>query len=162
MRLSKLVLELVPATLLLLMAFLTFLSAISRYALNTPIPDEYEVSRMLLGIVVCWGVAAAFYYNDHIFLDVMWGRAGRRTKLWLSRLGNLLSLGIMSVFSIALAFKVLDTMRSGLITIDLGISVWGFQLAAWLGTVAAVFILAGRTVWPLIHEIEDEKLEQAL
>src|SRR5690606_133430 len=98
MRLSKFMLEFVPACLLLVMAFLTSASAVSRYVLNVPIPDEYEISRMLLAIVICWGLAVAFYYNDHIFLYVLWGRLSRKAKLELTRLGNLLSLGIMGFY----------------------------------------------------------------
>lgn len=156
MRLSKFMLEFVPASLLLVMAFLTSASAVSRYVLNVPIPDEYEISRMLLAIVICWGLAVAFYYNDHIFLDVLWGRLSRKAKLELTRLGNLLSLGIMGFYCVALGTKVLDTMRSSLVTIDLGLSVWGFQAAAWLGTVVCVFILIARVIWPTLGAADED------
>ncbi|RUM95432.1 TRAP transporter small permease [Pseudaminobacter arsenicus] len=162
MRKWKLLLETIPAILLLFMAFLTTVSAVSRYLINTPVPDEYEISRMLLGIVVCWGVAAAFYYNDHIYLDVMWGRMSTRAKLILTRIGTLLSLLIMGSYSVALWFKVLDTMRAGILTIDLGVSVWGFQFAAWLGTVAAVIILLTQMIWPSTRALQEHPLEQAI
>jgi TRAP-type C4-dicarboxylate transport system permease small subunit len=161
MRKWKFVLEFIPAILLLFMALLTSASAAARYLMNTPIPDEYEISRMLLGIVVCWGVAAAFYYNDHIYLDVMWGRTSARAKLVLTRIGTLLSLLIIGSYSVALWFKVLDTMRAGILTIDLGISVWGFQFAAWLGTVASVVILMAQMIWPSKRILEEHHLEQA-
>ena len=156
MRLAKVMLESVPATLLLAMACLTSASAVSRHFFNVPIPDEYEISRMLLAIVICWGLAVAFYYNDHIFLDVMWGHLSQKGKLALTRVGNLISLGIMGFYSFALGMKVLDTMRSNLVTIDLGLSVWGFQAAAWLGTVVSVIILVGRVIWPTLGAADDD------
>jgi TRAP-type C4-dicarboxylate transport system permease small subunit len=160
MRKWKHVLETIPAILLLFMVLLTSASVGARYLVNAPIPDEYEISRMLLAVVICWGVAAAFYYNDHIYLDVMWGRISARAKMVLTRIGTLLSLLIVGSYSVALWFKVMDTMRTGLLTIDLGISVWGFQLAAWLGTLASVIILLSQTIWPSKKIFEEHHLEQ--
>ncbi|OCW59617.1 TRAP transporter small permease [Hoeflea olei] len=162
MRYLRAFLEAVPAVLLLAMALLTSVSAATRYLINTPIPDEYEISRMLLSIVICWGMAAAFYYNDHIRLDVFWGRASPAAKMILSRIGTLLSLIIIGTYSVALWLKVLDTMRSGLLTIDLGLSVWGFQFAAWLGTLASAAVLLTQTIWPPRHFIEEQPIDQAL
>jgi hypothetical protein len=79
----------------------------------------------------------------------------------LARIGTLLSLLIVGSYSIALWLKVLDTMRSGILTIDLGISVWGFQFAAWLGTVATVIILLTQMIWPSKAMIEEHHPEQA-
>lgn len=156
------VLEGVPAALLLVMALLTSLSATTRYFFNAPIPDEYEISRMLLSVVVCWGMAAAFYYRDHIYLDVFWGRFGPRAQRVLSRLGALLCLLLMGGYSVALALKVLDTMDGGIRTIDLGISVWGFQFAAWLGTLASVAILLKQALWPTAGEADEPHVDMAL
>ncbi|EKF20542.1 hypothetical protein NA2_02119 [Nitratireductor pacificus pht-3B] len=158
----RIFLEAVPAALLLAMALLTSVSAATRYLINTPVPDEFEISRMLLSIVVCWGMAAAFYYNDHIRLDVFWGRASLGAKKILSRLGTFLSLLIIVAYSVALWLKVLDTMKAGLLTIDLGLSVWGFQFAAWLGTLASAAILLTQTIWPPRHLIDEPHIDQAL
>ena len=162
MRTLKTILEAVPAVLLLAMALLTSVSAATRYLINTPVPDEFEISRMLLSIVVCWGMAAAFHYNDHIRLDVFWGRAGPLARKILSRTGTVLSLVIVGIYSVALLFKVLDTMKAGLLTIDLGLSVWGFQFAAWLGTLASVAVLLAQAIWPPAHLVDEQPIDPAL
>lgn len=162
MRKYLVALEAIPALLLMFMVLLTSASVVSRYLIAVPVPDEYEVSRMLLGVVICWGMAAAFYYNDHIYLDVLWGQVSPRGKVVLNWIGTVLSLLIVGTFSVALWLKVIDTMRADVVTIDLGISVWGFQLAAWLGTVASAVILLCRAIRPSKDMLEDQHTELPL
>ena len=35
-----------------------FISVMLRYFFNVSIPDSYEFGRLLLGILICWGVGA--------------------------------------------------------------------------------------------------------
>jgi len=150
-RISKL-LDIIPAVLLGVMALLTSVSVASRYLFNQPVPDEYELSRLLLSVVICWGIAVAFRGKNHIYLDLFWGRVGPRGKAALSRIGAAISFLIVSGYSYMLLLKALDTMASHNRTIELGVPVWGFQMAAWVGTVAAAFVLLSQIVNPDIFQ----------
>jgi TRAP-type C4-dicarboxylate transport system permease small subunit len=134
--------ELVASLLLLGMACLTSISAIARYFFSKPIPDEYEISRLTLGIVACWAIPVAFRYGDHIQLDIFWERIPAPYRGWLTRAGATVCLAAMIFVVWALGAKVIDSYQSGLVSVDLGLPVWPFHAAAWLGTVAAVIVLA--------------------
>lgn len=44
------------------------------------IPDAYDFGRMLLGILIFWGIAATSYRGGHITVDALWGAVGPRAK----------------------------------------------------------------------------------
>ena len=136
------IVELVASLLLFGMACLTSVSAVTRYFFSKPIPDEYEISRLTLGIVACWAIPVAFRYGDHIQLDIFWERIPAPQRDWLTRAGAIVCLAAMIFVVWALGAKVLDSYQSGLVSVDLGLPVWPFHAAAWLGTLAAVIVLA--------------------
>lgn len=138
--------EWIAGMLLLGMAFLTSVSAFTRYLFASPIPDEYEISRLTLGVVACWALAAAFRHRDHIQLDILWDRTPVRAKAVLTRIGALVCVVAMAFVAWALGVKVLDSYQSGLVSVDLRLPVWVFHAAAWLGTLASIFVLAAEVV----------------
>lgn len=140
--------EMIAGLLLLCMAFLTSVSAFTRYFIASPIPDEYEISRLTLGIVACWATAAAFRYHDHIQLDLLWDRTPVTAKLLLTRCGALVCAAAMAFVAWALGAKVIDSYLSELVTVDLGLPIWPFHAAAWLGTLASIVVLVAEVVGP--------------
>ena len=36
------------------------------------IPDTFDIGRMLLGILIFWGIAATSYRGTHITVDLVW------------------------------------------------------------------------------------------
>lgn len=140
--------EMIAGLLLLGMAFLTSVSAFTRHFLAAPIPDEYEISRLTLGIVACWGTAAAFRYRDHIQLDLLWDRTPVAAQRLLTRCGALLCAAAMAFVAWALGAKVIDSYLSGLVSVDLGLPMWPFHAVAWLGTLASILVLVAEVVGP--------------
>ena len=39
---------------------------------SASIPDSYDFGRMLLGILIFWGIAATSYRGAHITVDLIW------------------------------------------------------------------------------------------
>lgn len=140
-------LEFVPSVLLLFMAFLTSASAATRWLFSWPIPDEYEISRLTLSVVICWGIALAFRNDDHIQLDVFWDALSARSRRILARVGATISMLLVGGFAVAMGMKVLDTQASGTYTVDLGLAVWMFHAGAWLGILAAFLTLLRRALF---------------
>src|SRR6476661_9208587 len=57
-----------------------FLAVILRNTLNYAIPDSFDIGRMLLGILIFWGIAATSYRGGHITVDLIWSAVGRSRK----------------------------------------------------------------------------------
>src|SRR5437870_715797 len=57
-----------------------FLSVLLRRFFSLQIPDSYDFGRMLLGILIFWGIAATSYRGGHITVDLVWASASPRWK----------------------------------------------------------------------------------
>ena len=125
---------------LLVVATLTFAMVILRKFFGTTIPDWYDLSRLLQGIAIFWGIACACWRNGHISVDLLWegaSRAGRRRI-------DLLATAVLLVFVAALAFiavqAALESRGQGLRTADLRMPQWPFYLVGALGLAAAAWL----------------------
>jgi TRAP-type C4-dicarboxylate transport system permease small subunit len=61
-----------------LVALDIFLSVVLRNTLNYAIPDSFDIGRMLLGILIFWGIAATSYRGTHITVDLVWANVTPR------------------------------------------------------------------------------------
>jgi TRAP-type C4-dicarboxylate transport system permease small subunit len=126
-----------------------FVSVLLRYFFAVSIPDSYDFGKLLLGILIFWGIAATSYRGTHITVDLVWSAAGPRGKRWIDVFATLVLLFVVTVQTIMLFDKVRLTMQENVLTYDLRIPTWPFALVAWLGDVSAVLLIAIRT-WRLI------------
>src|SRR5690348_6841876 len=133
--------ELAAGTFLAIVTAITFVSVVLRYAFSWSIPDGFDVGRLLLGIIIFWGIALAGYRGDHIAVDLLWGALGRRAQWALDLFAGFLTLGAMAVFAWMLGEKVLTTASDNVCTLDLGLPIWVFYLFAWIGILCAVALL---------------------
>lgn len=144
--------ELTAAGFLAAVTVLTFVSVVARYLFSYGILDSYDFSRLLLAVLIFWGIAVASYRSDHITVDILWGSVGPRLKRVLDVFSALVSLFAMAVFTWMMAGKVIDTYRENILTFDLRLPVWIFYGLAWIGLAAAIVLLVVRTVrlllWP--------------
>ena len=44
------------------------------------IPDWFDLSRLMLGIAIFWGIATTSYRDEHIQVDFLWEWVGPRGK----------------------------------------------------------------------------------
>jgi TRAP-type C4-dicarboxylate transport system permease small subunit len=142
--------ELAAAALLAAVTAITFVSVILRYFFAWQIPDSYDVSSLLLGVLIFWGIAGASYRGEHIRIDLLWSVAPRRLQRAMDIFADLLTLACLGVFTWMMGTKVLSTYNDNLQTFDLRMPVWIFHLAAWVGLAAAILLLAVRTVRMLL------------
>jgi TRAP-type C4-dicarboxylate transport system permease small subunit len=138
--------EVTAAGFLAVVTLLTFVSVILRYFLSWSIPDSYDFTRLLLGILIFWGMAVASYRGDHITVDLMWGAAPPRAKRAMDVFSALVTLGAMAVFTWMFAEKVLNTRADNVGTFDLRQPVWIYYFIAWIGLASAILLLVLRTV----------------
>jgi TRAP-type C4-dicarboxylate transport system permease small subunit len=157
--------EVTAAGFLAVVTLLTFVSVMLRYFFAWSIPDSYDFTRLLLGILIFWGIAVASYRGDHISVDLLWSAAPQWAKRIMDVFSALVTLLAIAVFTWMFAVKVLSTRADHVGTFDLRQPVWIYYLIAWFGLASAVALLVVRTVrlvlWPetLVRPSEPHAVE---
>jgi TRAP-type C4-dicarboxylate transport system permease small subunit len=145
--------EKVAGLFLAVVTILTFFTVLLRYGFSVSIPDSYDLSRNLLGILTFWGIAMTGFRGEHITVDLVWGALPPRGQYVLNLLSNIVTLSCMVVFSWAMAIKVLNTAASRETTYDLSLPVWPFYALAWAGLAVSVLLLVLRLILEQIRPI---------
>ena len=137
---------------------LVFAGVLLRYFFAASIPDGYDLGRMLLGILIFWGIAATSYRGAHITVDLLWSAANPQWRRCIDIFATLVLLFVVAVQTWTLLDKVVDTYRSNVLTYDLRLPTWPFFALAWVGDVCAVLLIAIRTYRLVFHpeELVDE------
>jgi TRAP-type C4-dicarboxylate transport system permease small subunit len=130
-----------------------FISVLLRYLFNISIPDSYDFGRLLLGILIFWGIGATSYRGTHITVDLLWANVGRPWQRAMDIFATLVLLFVIVVHSWTLLDKVVSTRADNVLTYDLRLPTWPFFAVAWLGDVSAVLLISVRT-WRLIFHPE--------
>ena len=122
-----------------------FSSVLLRYFFSVQIPDSYDFGRLLLGILIFWGIAATSYRGTHITVDLVYANVGPKLQRFIDVFATLVLLFVVSFQTWTLFDKVLSTRADNVLTFDLRLPTWPFFLVAWLGDVSAVLLIAVRT-----------------
>ena len=144
-----------------LVALDVFISVLLRNTLNYSIPDSFDVGRMLLGILIFWGIAATSYRGTHITVDLVWANVGPRWQRMIDVFATLVLLFVVTVQTYTLFDKVRITYRDNVETFDTHMPTWPFFAVAWAGDGAAVLLIAIRTYRLIFHpeDIHDAKVK---
>ena len=137
-----------------------FISVLLRNLFNYSIPDSFDIGRLMLGILIFWGIAATSYRGTHITVDLIWGNVGPKYQRWIDVFATLVLLFVVTVQTWTLFDKVRGTYNDNVTTFDMHMPTWPFFAVAWIGDVSAVLLIAIRT-WRLIfdpEEIHDPKV----
>src|SRR3954467_4737857 len=155
--------ELVAAFFVGIVAADIFISVLLRYFFSVQIPDAYDFGRLLLGILIFWGIAATSYRGTHITVDLVWASASPKYQRWIDVFATLVLLFVVTVQTYTLFDKVADTRASHIVTMDLQVPVWPFFLVSWIGDVSAVLLIAIRTYRLIFHPdlMHDPKIKIA-
>ena len=145
--------ELIAAFFVGIVAADIFISVLLRHFFSFQIPDAYDFGRLLLGILIFWGIAATSYRGTHITVDLIWANVGARQQRVIDVFATLVLLFVVSVQTYTLFDKVTGTYNDNILTFDLRLPTWPFFAVAWAGDVSAVLLIAIRT-WRLIFHPE--------
>jgi TRAP-type C4-dicarboxylate transport system permease small subunit len=146
--------EAIAAAFVGLVAADIFISVMLRRFFSVQIPDSYDFGRLMLGILIFWGIAATSYRGTHITVDLLWAGANPRWKRAIDIFATLVLLFVVSVQTYTLFDKVRATYADNVLTYDLGLPTWPFFAVAWAGDVSAVLLIAIRT-WRLIFHPDE-------
>ncbi|MCE8547960.1 TRAP transporter small permease [Ruegeria pomeroyi] len=117
-----------------------FASVLSRYLFNSPFRDDHDISRLLLGAGVSWGIGAALHRGGLVQMDLLFIRPGRPTTRIADGLGRGVRLVALVALTIALCIKTLEVAEKGETTFDLSLPLWWFYGIASAGPVAALLL----------------------
>jgi len=145
--------ELIAAFFVGIVAADIFVSVLLRYFFSVQIPDAYDFGRMLLGILIFWGIAATSYRGTHITVDLIWANVNQRWQRFIDVFATVVLLFVVTVQTYTLFDKVTGTYNDHVLTFDLRLPTWPFFAVAWAGDVSAVLLIAIRT-WRLIFRPE--------
>ena len=128
-----------------------FISVLLRNLFNVAIPDSYDFGRLLLGILIFWGIAATSYRGTHITVDLVWANVGPKYQRLIDVFATSVLLFVVTVQTYTLFDKVMTTRSDNVLTFDLRLPTWPFFMLAWLGDVSAVLLIAVRTYRLIFH-----------
>ncbi len=137
-----------------------FIAVLLRNLFSYSIPDSFDIGRLLLGILIFWGIAATSYRGTHITVDLIWGNVGPKYQRMIDVFATLVLLFVVTVQTWTLFDKVRGTYNDNVTTFDMHMPTWPFFAVAWAGDVSAVLLIAIRT-WRLIfhpEEMHDPKI----
>ncbi|WP_158968224.1 TRAP transporter small permease [Chachezhania sediminis] len=144
-----LAIERIAAVILGLVTVLIMVSAITRYGFAMPVPDVFDVSRLVLGIAIAWGFASLGFRGNHIKVDLL-AQAVPRVVL---KAINAFAWGVLLFFTALMTWKIwertMDAMGGGDATMELRLAHWPFFLGICLGLLAALFTTALR-LWLIV------------
>jgi TRAP-type C4-dicarboxylate transport system permease small subunit len=131
-----------------------FISVLLRNLFNYSIPDSFDIGRLMLGILIFWGIAATSYRGTHITVDLIWGNVGPKYQRMIDVFATLVVLFVVTVQTWTLFDKVRGTYNDNVTTFDMHMPTWPFFAVAWAGDVSAVLLIAIRT-WRLVFHPEE-------
>ncbi len=131
-----------------------FISVLLRNLFSYSIPDAFDFGRLLLGILIFWGIAATSYRGGHITVDLIWANVGPKYQRIIDIFATLVLLFVVTVQTYTLFDKVHGTYYDNVLTFDLRLPTWPFFAVAWAGDVSAVLLIAVRTYRLIFHPAE--------
>lgn len=130
----------IAAAFMFAVAALTLVAVIGRKFFDWAPPDYFDLARLVLGIAIFWGIAAACYRNGHILVDIVYEMTAARWR----RAIDIVATVILAVFMAALAWMTFDAVAgakaSNVSTAELRMPLWTFYAVAAAGAAAAVVL----------------------
>ena len=138
------IIEWTAGAFVLAMMLNTVVAIILRYFFATATPDDYDIGRFMLCILVLWGISTTSYRGGHITMDMLWTVAAKGWRRAIDLFAGVVSFAALAVLCLSLLDQTLQTRQDNILTYDTRMPTWPFLAIAWLGTVAALVLIAIR------------------
>lgn len=129
-----------------LVTVLVVASAVGRYLFSYPLPDAFDMSRLLLGAAIMWGFASVGYRGSHIKVDIVAELLPHRMRRWV----DAFAWSVLLFFTVLLAWKMFGRVSSaagsGEATMDLRLPAWIMMTLIWLGVVVSIPAVLARLI----------------
>jgi len=125
-----------------LAAGLVTASVLGRWLFNSPIPADYEMVEIAVGVAVFAFLAYTQAKNGHIFVDTFTGRVPAGINAFLDGLWGLVLAAFLAFFSWGLYSGGMEARLNGMTLIQLPWPIWPvYLLCALLAALACVVTL---------------------
>ncbi|MEM6462020.1 MAG: TRAP transporter small permease [Pseudomonadota bacterium] len=151
----------VAAASLALVALITAATVTLR-AFGANVPDAIDFSGFFMGVMIFWGIAAAFRNDNNVRVDLLLFILPQRTEAAIRIFGNFVAAAFMILLAIA-GFQHVDlVLRSREVTPELRIDLWPFNAVAWIGLALAALMASMSAIdWPRKPRSGNEPLDNA-
>lgn len=134
------VVDALAAVSLAAVAAFTLSAVVGRKLFGWSPPDYFDFARLVLGVALFWGIAAACYGNRHILVDLVHELANPAWKRRIDLAATAALACCMGALAYAATADVVMTLRGNVRTTELRWPVWPFHAAAVAGAWAG-FVL---------------------
>lgn len=134
--------EMVAGILLGAVMMLIVASTAGRYLFARTIPDSFDMSRLLIGACIMWGLASIGYRGGHIAVDLVHEMAGRGMRRLIDLFAWASLLGFTIMLTWMLWYRVTGAYASNESTFDLRLPVWPLLALIWVGCAVSVITVA--------------------
>ena len=93
------VLGFAASAILLVLMTLTFVDVVARYVFNRPIRGGFEVTELLLLVLIFAGLPLVSHANEHVTMDFIDRLLRGRTRAWLNRIVHALVAAMFAFMS---------------------------------------------------------------
>jgi len=114
-------LKLVASVLLFAMMLVTFVDVVGRYFFGHSLNGAYELTEVLLGLVVFAGLPIVTWRGEHVTVDLLTSRLPARPRITLARLTAAVTALVLAVLAWRLGSTAHDLLGYGDATVFLGI-----------------------------------------
>lgn len=144
------VVDTLAAVSLAAVAAFTLTAVVGRKLFGWSPPDYFDFARLVLGVALFWGIAAACYGNRHILVDLVHELASAEWKRRIDVAATAVLACCMGALAYAASADVVMTWRGNVRTTELRWPVWPFHAVAVAGAWAG-FALTCVRLWRLLR-----------
>ncbi|SDU41070.1 TRAP transporter small permease [Stappia sp. ES.058] len=119
--LAGLVLRLAASLLLLTMMIVTFVDVLGRELFSAPLPGAYELTEVLLALVIFVGLPITTARREHVSVDLLTARLPTTVRRGLAVFAAIVTAAVLIVLAWRLAVSAGDFTAYGDATVYLGI-----------------------------------------
>lgn len=141
---------LIGGSMMLAMIFLTIADVTGRYFFNKPISGTFEISQLMLALLVWCSLPYATYLGAHICADFVSSRVSPRVGAYLTILGSIIGLVFFAAIARQDTADVFTAFREEVVTPDLRIPLWPFKIFLPLMASGACLVFISQ-VWEAIN-----------
>lgn len=118
---------------MVILMLMTVIDVVLRKWFNLPISGSYELTQIMLSLIVLFAFGYANDYKEHVVIDIFYTKMPYGMKKFCSILTALLALVMTAVLTFVVFRQGIRLMASGGITFSLKIPLWPFAMIGSVG-----------------------------
>jgi TRAP-type C4-dicarboxylate transport system permease small subunit len=131
----------IGAAVLTAMMTLTGIDVIGRYALNKPLPGSFEITELLMAVMISLALAYCTYERGHVRVDILTQKLSRRGQAIAGFIADIVFLLLYLLITWQTVYRVQSFIDKKLTTNVLYIPIFPFAIVVVAGFAALCLVL---------------------